>query len=182
METKYADVMLDLETTGVYAGCGILSIGAVTFDGNTSFYDKISLDSCHSFGLVDLPDTLTWWDKQDAEAREEAFSGMTNLVEALGGFSDFLQVVRNMTGKEVFLWGNGADFDLPILAAAYRVVGMRQPWETHNGRCYRTLKNLFYEVKADPFDGMKHNALADAKHQARHALKILRHLKEIRNA
>ena len=56
------NVMIDLETTGVAAGCCILSIGACTLDLNNEFYQKISLASCYDRGLKDLPSTLDWWD------------------------------------------------------------------------------------------------------------------------
>ena len=73
--------------------------------------------------------------------------------------------------------GNGADFDLPILAAAYAAVGLSVPWKPYNGRCYRTLKNLAPVVKlARP--GTHHNALDDARTQAVHAIKLMRHISE----
>lgn len=176
------DVMIDLETTGVSAGCGILSIGAVTFSEEFKFYEKIDIKSCHNFGLRDSPGTMSWWHRQSAEARMEAFSGTTDLQIALGRFADFLtSVKRNNGGKDIFLWGNGADFDLPILKAAYIAVDMVEPWGSFNGRCYRTVKNLPENklITADKFEGMKHSAIDDAIFQARHMMKILREGKKV---
>lgn len=176
------DIMVDLETTGVSAGCSILSIGAVSLDEKFKFYEKIDIKSCHTAGLKDFHGTMAWWNTQDSEARMEAFSGTQELITVLGAFSDwFKSVERHTGGAEVFIWGNGADFDLPILKKAYEAVGMKEPWKPFNGRCYRTLKNLKEnkEIKTDKFDGMKHSALDDAIHQARHMRKILRSKKQL---
>lgn len=167
------DIMVDLETPGTKAGCGILAIGACSFDGTHTFYEKINHLSCLSAGLRDDPETLKWWDRQDKLAKDEAFSGTKNLVMVLGQFADFLRGLP-ATSKATFVWGNGADFDLPILAAAYQAVGMKTPWEPFNGRCYRTLKNLYKDIKMQKFQGLKHTALADARNQALHAREILR--------
>ncbi|EKD22463.1 MAG: putative endodeoxyribonuclease [uncultured bacterium] len=176
------DIMVDLETTGVSAGCGILSIGACTMDEEEKFYEKIDIKSCREHGLKDLPATINWWSMQSAEARMEAFSGSMELIAVLGDFADWFRRVERRKGKEgeAFIWGNGADFDLPILKAAYEICDMKVPWKPYNGRCFRTLKNLPMnkEVKMDKFEGMKHNALDDAIYQSRHMMKILRFMKK----
>lgn len=174
------DVMLDLETTGVEAGCCILSIGACTLDGTEKFYVKIAHESCLHAGLGDLPSTMAWWQKQSEEARKEAFSGQEPIVSALGMFADwFSWIQKEKGGGDAYIWGNGADFDLPILGAAYKAVSMNKPWKPFNGRCFRTIKNLpnYKHIKAEKFEGVKHNALADALNQASHLLTILRVIK-----
>lgn len=172
------DIMIDLETTGTKPGCGILSIGACSFNEIMIFYQTISPVNCAEIGLVPSADTLDWWAKQPSSVKQEAFSGVTPVVQALGEFADFLQRLHSLYDN-VYVWGNGADFDLPILAAAYHHCGMKQPWGAWNGRCYRTLKNLpiFKGILPEPFVGDKHNALADARHQAKHALRLLQVMK-----
>lgn len=169
------DVMIDLETTGTGAGCCVLSIGAVSLDLKHEFYERISWANSKAFGLVDNPNTMAWWQKQSVQAREEAFSGERPLLEVLGAFSDWLAMVQRLEG-DVFVWGNGADFDLPILGHLYDRFSMKKPWKPFNGRCYRTVKNLpkAKEIKEDEFLGLKHNALEDARHQARHLMKIIK--------
>ncbi len=166
------DVMLDLETTGVAPGCGILTIGATTFNKSHTFYQKIMIESCEEVGLLPLASTMAWWDQRPTLVREEAFSGVKSLQMVLGEFSDWWQ---SLPGREKFCWGNGADFDLPILRAAYKAVDMECPVAPFNARCYRTLKNLFKEIKAPVIEGFKHHALADAIYQADHASAILRY-------
>ena len=165
------DIMIDLETTGVKAGCGILSIGASSFDLTKTFYEKIDHETCRKAGLVDDPSTIAWWQKQNPEARAEAFSGKKSIIEVLGAFQTWM---NRLDDKQIFVWGNGADFDLPILIAAYNSVGMAVPWKPFNGRCYRTLKNLYKNIPMQEFQGLKHTALSDAKNQAAHARDILR--------
>lgn len=165
--------MLDLETCGTRPGCVVLAIGACSFDGEDTFYEKISVEDSKKFGLVQDPDTMAWWSKQDEAARQEAFSGTTILQTALGKFSDFIQSVTRRKG-EVFLWGNGADFDQPILEAIYVAARMKYPIKPYNNRCYRTLKNLYKPIAMKSFQGLKHSALADARNQALHAREILR--------
>jgi len=170
MTKNSMDVMLDLETGGTRAGCMILSLGATTFDLQHEFYARISTFDSEQCGFFSDPETKAWWNRQSSEARAEAFSGTRSVVEVLGSFSDWL---KRLPAKEVFVWGNGADFDLPILGAYYAGMVMPIPWKPFNGRCYRTLKNLYPQIKAPAKNAQKHNAIEDAKYQALHAREIL---------
>lgn len=167
------DVMVDLETTGTRAGCCILSIGACTFNKERTFNESISRITCLDAGLKDDQNTLNWWDKQDKTVYNKAFNGRTQLVVALGDFSDWLRSL-GVPKNKVYVWGNSAKFDLGILEAAYVACRMEYPIDYRNERCYRTLKNLYSDIKADRFKGAKHDSLADALNQAEHASTILR--------
>lgn len=166
------DVMLDLETVGTSAGCGILCIGAATFDGKEKFYERIDPASSKIYLREDI-ETLRWWNSQDRQLKEEAFGGTKELVVVLDEFHDWFRSLNNKDYKNTFIWGNGADFDLPILAAAYKAVDRPVPWHPWNGRCYRTLKSLLPAVKAPPRASKKHHALDDAIYQAEHAVVLL---------
>lgn len=168
------DIMVDLETLGTRAGCGILSIGACTFDEKHTFYRKVLPSSGSTLGLTVDDATMEWWNKQHPDARRESFSGVDSLTTVLGAFADWYRKIPAREKEKKFIWGNGADFDLPILQACYIAAKMKQPWDPFNGRCYRTLKNLYFDIKMDTFEGQKHTALADAINQAAHARKILR--------
>lgn len=165
------NVMLDLETLGTRAGCGILSIGATTFDEKKQIHIKIPVSSSLAFGLHEEGKTLNWWYKQDPAIREDAFSGTTQLDNALVIFYNWVQALGD--SKDIYIWGNGADFDLPILGHAYSALFMEKPWAPFNGRCYRTLKSLLPHVKPGIKNAARHNALEDALYQARHARKLL---------
>jgi hypothetical protein len=170
------NIMLDLETLGTTPGSVVLSIGAVAFDrdeglGDT-YYSVISVASSMKFGLTIDASTLLWWSKQDRAAYQEALSAEhTQLTTTLNSFNNWLDSYAG-TPQTRKLWGNGADFDLTLLLACYRAVDLEAPWKFYNHRCYRTLKALYPEVRAERSNN--HNALDDARNQAEHAVVILR--------
>jgi exodeoxyribonuclease VIII len=163
------NVMLDLETLGTRQGSVITSIGAVKFDSDglgEEFYRNIEIESSLECGLTVDGGTIYWWLQQSEEARNRLCARPRDrLPEVLWEFDLFLKERNNI------IWGNGSDFDNAMLSTAYSKCGMPLPWKYSNNRCYRTMKNMVPDVKLD-FEGDKHNALDDAKHQARHLLKI----------
>lgn len=169
MQYNTKDVMIDLETLGTKPGCGILAIGATTLDLQEHFYCKIAPESNKDLDLFMQQDTMDWHQKQPIHVYQENFSGTTHILEALEKFQNWFKQVQGNC-----VWGNGADFDLPILTAAYHETMYKvAPWKPFNGRCYRTLKSLYSNIKPDIFEGAKHTALADAIYQAKHLVKIL---------
>lgn len=171
----FRDVMVDLETLGTTPGCSILSIGAVPFClsagalSDDSFYMPINTKSCVDAGLKTSASTLAWWEKQSEEARKvltDAKKTKVKLKDALLDFNTWLSQF-----PDVRVWGNGADFDNPILVAAYEAVGLSQGWKPYNGRCYRTIKSVFDGPKLQRV-GTFHNALDDARSQADHLINI----------
>jgi hypothetical protein len=185
-------VMIDLETLGTTPGCTVLSIGAAefTYKGiNQTFSRDISRRSCRNAGLHEDPETLKWWAMQSAEAQAVLSDGpgTDTLGRALSKFHDwFYELSTELIpspgpdvlhpADHVYVWGNGADFDLPILAQAFRACGMDVPWSPYSGRCYRTLKNLRPDVKLEGV-GVKHNSFHDALAQAAHAIKLMNEVK-----
>jgi 3' exoribonuclease, RNase T-like len=167
-------VMLDLETYGVAPGCPVLSIGAVMFNGGVqmlpkyAFYGVAKVDQS-AYGLVPEEATVKWWEQRDAKAREVLTDPLAvDLPILLGNFCAWLPA-------DALVWGNGADFDQPILAYAIRAAGGVVPWKPYNGRCYRTLKNLAPSIKLER-QGTHHQALDDAACQAKHLIKIVEYL------
>jgi hypothetical protein len=171
---KRVDLMIDMETLGTHPGSAILSIAAVPFDSTataamasiSTFYEKISP---RDPVLSKDPETVKWWDAQDTTAKVEAFSGIKSLHQVLVEFSWYFQSLG--PAENIYIWGKGADFDPVLLAAAYDKCDLLVPWKFRNVRCFRTLEALFLRV-THVFEGVRHNALADAVNQARHAEKI----------
>ena len=162
-------IMLDLETLGTRADAVILSLGAVKFDltsgkiDDQGFYASISIDSNQELGRHIQEDTLLWWLKQDIAAQSVFHEDKITLPQALEDFGDWVG-----TG-DYEVWSNGADFDIPMLAHAYAQIQMEAPWKFWASNCLRTYKKLPGAkaiAGAVPFSGVKHNALADAFHQA----------------
>lgn len=162
-------IMLDLETLGTRADAVILSLGAVKFDltsgkiDDKGFYASISVDSNQELGRHIQEDTLLWWLKQDIAAQSVFHEDKITLSQALEDFSDWVGT------DDYEVWSNGADFDIPMLGHAYAQIQMEAPWKFWASNCFRTYKKLPGAkalASAVPFAGTKHNALADAVHQA----------------
>ncbi len=168
-------IMLDLETLGLRAGCRVLSIGAVEFsrDGlGREFY--VVLNSDDQDRLFVDPGTEAWWARQSLSARRVFTDEKQPTPVGLAEFNAYCASIDSV--KYLRMWGNGADFDQPILAAVYAMHApeLKLPWQW-GSRCYRTLKNLRPDVKLER-QGTYHNALDDAKTQAEHAILLLNEL------
>lgn len=170
------DVMIDLETLGTVPGCAILSIGAVAFNSrngeiDNGLYTIVSRESCAKMGLHEEPGTIKWWEGQGAEARDVLIAAASPVAASLPTALEELNAYLSQHSG-VRVWGNGADFDNPILAVAYRAAGVKPGWAAYNGRCYRTVKNMAKHVKMRR-TGTHHNALDDAISQAKHLMDIV---------
>lgn len=155
-------IMIDVESLGTRPDAAILSLGAVKFD-DKAFYASISIDSNLELGRRIQEDTLLWWLKQEIAAQSVFHEEKIALPQALEDFSDWVG-----TG-DYEVWSNGADFDIPMVAHAFAQVQMETPWKFWAGNCVRTYKKLPGAkaiASGVPFAGVKHNALADAVHQA----------------
>lgn len=163
-------VMVDLETLGISPGCMIVSIGAVIFNpangdiDDNGFYAAVDLGE--RYGLHQAQATLDFWARQSEESRKVFTDpNALRLDRALENFNRYIPA-------GALVWGNGADFDNAILAAAYHATGVKPGWKPYNGRCYRTLKNLAPHIKMARV-GTHHNALDDAISQAHHLMDIV---------
>lgn len=180
------DIMVDVETSGTEPGVHrIVSIGAVAFTTDSlgpELYRVVDKESTRAYGYEDDPDTLAWWAKQSIEVRRTfaqsdlgtTFRGAEDYTKTLTDCLLDLSSFIDSLSTDARIWGNGPDFDNAMLAHAYYKCGIWRPWKHYNSRCFRTLKALdplTYENFART--GTYHNALDDAKHQARIAGAIL---------
>lgn len=136
------------------------------------------------------PRTVQWWSEQSDEA-QAAFADPVDLREALVRFTDWLDDVLLPPARPdgriewidalmpweyttLRLWSHGAHFDSPILAAAYRAVGLPVPWHYRAPRDTRTAFDMagiddhsaWLKQHPGPL-GIPHHALDDAICQAR---------------
>lgn len=167
---KIDRVMVDIETLGLEPGVAILSIGAVRFDtggiGDT-FEVNVDLESCEAAGLEIDANTLSWWLDQD-EAAQHVLTGGMELGKALWQFSEFYRPANE-------IWAYSPAFDCAILEAAYDAAGMSSPWTYKDQRDCRTLSALPIAVDVEQ-EGTEHDALDDAKYQARTVAATLREM------
>lgn len=171
--------MVDLETFGTKPGSVICSIGAVKFNTGKGiyeeFYKRIDIESCVKAGLTFDSTAILWWMDQSDDARKELLNTDRLLLsEALSGFSYWC--LYNEHGKraesDIVIWGNGALMDNNLLSVAYDKCALSKPWTYKGDRCYRTVKELYPDIKIES-SGILHHALNDAKSQANHLLKMI---------
>ena len=170
-------LMIDLETMGKNPDAPIISIGAIFFDPQTGdmgpeFSKTIDLDTAG--GVIDR-DVIKWWLKQSREAQSAVMTDEIPLDDALLQLREFID--ENSGEFFVQVWGNGANFDNVILRRSYERQGIPCPWRYCNDRDVRTIVELGKTIDVDartaiPFEGERHNALDDARYQAKYVSAI----------
>ncbi|EFH4262150.1 exonuclease, partial [Escherichia coli] len=170
-------LMIDLETMGKNPDAPIISIGAIFFDPQTGdmgpeFSKTVDLETAG--GVIDR-DAIKWWLKQSREAQSAIMTDEIPLDDALLQLREFID--ENSGEFFVQVWGNGANFDNTILRRSYERQGIPCPWRYYNDRDVRTIVELGKAIDFDartaiPFEGERHNALDDARHQAKYVSAI----------
>lgn len=174
---KLKHVMIDTETLATTADAVIMSIGAVKFDldsdtvDDAGFYASVSIDSNLQYSRSISEDTLVWWLQQSATAQKLFTEPKQTLDAALQSLDEFFD------HPDYCVWSNGADFDIPLLAHAYKQLGWETPWKFWNSRCVRTYRGLPFAAKV-PKLANDHHALRDAINQAKLVQQIQRAMKE----
>ena len=168
------NIMLDLETLSTRPNAAIVQIGLYPFDptmptweGDTQLINVEPQSVIDAGFHVDWKTLLWWMDHPDA---------MKTLASPGAGWpiKDALVMVANYLNRFPYaeIWGNGAAFDPPVLENAFHRMGLDVPWSYRNVRCMRTLKALWPSVpRVEP--ELAHNALSDAKAQAKWVTKVL---------
>ncbi|MCZ6216714.1 3'-5' exoribonuclease [Escherichia coli] len=170
-------LMIDLETMGKNPDAPIISIGAIFFDPQTGdmgpeFSKTVDLETAG--GVIDR-DAIKWWLKQSREAQSAIMTDEIPLDDALLQLREFID--ENSGEFFVQVWGNGANFDNVILRRSYERQGIPCPWRYCNDRDVRTIVELGKAIDFDartaiPFEGERHNALDDARYQAKYVSAI----------
>ncbi len=166
-------MMINLETMGKNPDAPLISIGAIFFDPQTGdmgpeFSKTIDMDTAG--GVIDRG-TIKWWLKQSREAQSAILTDEIPLDDALLQLREFID--ENSGEFFVQVWGNGANFDNTILRRSYERQGIPCPWRYYNDRDVRTIVELGKAIDFDartaiPFEGERHNALDDARYQAKY--------------
>ncbi|HAH9015997.1 TPA: exonuclease [Escherichia coli] len=166
-------LMIDLETMGKNPDAPIASIGAVFFDPQTGeqgpeFSKIIDMGTCG--GTVDIS-TIEWWLQRSGEARAAILADRIPLDDALLQLREFID--ENSGEFFVQVWGNGANLDNVILRRSYERQEIPCPWRYTNDRDVRTMVALGLVMDFDArnvttFEGERHNALHDARYQAKY--------------
>ncbi|ENH0414940.1 3'-5' exoribonuclease [Escherichia coli] len=166
-------LMIDLETMGKNPDAPINALAGKFFDPATGemgpeFSKTIDLETAG--GVIDR-DTIKWWLKQSREAQSAILTDEIPLDDALLQLREFID--ENSGEFFVQVWGNGANFDNVILRRSYERQGIPCPWRYTNDRDVRTMVALGLVMDFDArsvitFEGERHNALHDARYQAKY--------------
>lgn len=175
---EMTDIMIALETLSTQQDAAILSIGECFFDIETgvigdTLTQHIAMDDSALRGHISA-DTVKWWLKQDEEARLAIANSKSHrkLASCLFDLREFIP-----RRKDITVWSNGATFDLVIIRNAMDRHKLMTPWQYWQERDTRTLVDIAERItgtnaaKSIEFDGVKHDALADAIHQAKYVSK-----------
>ncbi|EFH7952466.1 exonuclease [Escherichia coli] len=170
-------LMIDLKTMGRNPDAPIIPIGAIFFDPQTGdmgpeFSKTVDLETAG--GVIDR-DAIKRWLKQSREAQSAIMTDEIPLDDALLQLREFID--ENSGEFFVQIWGNGANFDNVILRRSYERQGIPCPWHYCNDRDVRTIVELGKAIDFDartaiPFEGERHNALDDARYQAKYVSAI----------
>ncbi|EMY8362408.1 3'-5' exoribonuclease [Escherichia coli] len=173
----WSHLSVDIETMGTNPDAPINSIGGKFFDPETGEmgpeFSK-TIDAKTGGGTVDIS-SIEWWLVQSSEARSAILVNQIPLDDALLQFREFIS--EHSDEKFVQVWGNGATFNNVILRRSCERQGIPCPWRYHNDRDVRTIVELGKTIGFDartaiPFEGVPHNALDDARHQAKYVSAI----------
>lgn len=169
-------VMLDFETLGTSANCVVASLGAVVFNHDKILLEKewhFDLDEQLRLGRKVSGGTIKWWMKQSDESRKKTF-----LQPWVCGINQlFDDINSDLAIYNPCPWGNGADFDLPILQSlhAQHKGNFLLPWKYTDHMCFRTFDAITGAKTLVKRDYSKHHcALDDAKYQAQCTLEVFK--------
>lgn len=166
----YKDCMIDFETLATVPHAVTTSLGWSFFNAEKGdgvmqsgkLFFSIPLQTA-ARRVID-PETWAWWLTQDHQLFREQLEGTLSVAD---GLLEFNRAWKNNAERGCKLWGNGANFDEPILDNLYRTNRMEgnRPWKFYNSRCVRTIKALNPSVaKVEP--SRPHDPEADAVAQA----------------
>ncbi|MBM7454508.1 hypothetical protein HNR62_000337 [Oceanisphaera litoralis] len=172
-------ISLDLETLNTAPDAVITSIAAIPFTmelgvSDCSWYGHLSIQEQLNAGRTASASTLLWWLRQEDVAREELVQGQEaitrGLRDELATLLDFVALEKQRSNIDtVAVWGNGSTFDVTLLEHLLRQNGLTPFWDYRHVYDMRTLVALNPAVKErnkNNFVGVRHNAFADATHQA----------------
>lgn len=174
MTKEIRAAMIDLETLSTRLDAVVVSLGFVIFDRNAteykelfSFFTTIKFDGQLGLRHVDA-DTVRWWMKQSAEAREQF--GVTATSPTLqAALREMADTFRMYQVEEV--WSKGANFDVSILEYFWKTSSYAtELWSYKAPRCFRTIQALFPDCSEK--NPLAHNALEDSRNQAQELWRI----------
>jgi hypothetical protein len=187
---QFGNVMIDIETLSTHTNAVVIEIAAVEFNKNSGEIGEIfhqRIKNQEWFVLKDRhvdPSTIKWWMQQSDKARNNLTDDKeddNDIFNAIGLLTAFINRCDNPNYKEdedertVVVWGNGSTFDITILQNLYEEINIYPiPWKFWAVNDVRTIVALNPSVKENcKFEGTKHCAADDCKHQIKYLVETL---------
>jgi len=179
--------VVDIETEAKTVDAVICSVGAVVvnvFTGEeiSEFYEICEITSqTEAFDRVVDKSTQDWWLSQREEypsAFADAFDPDLPRESLQDVLHEFNEWVSKHCGNRPLVMGNGPEFDNAILTHAMDYFGIEPCWDYGCNQSLRTVVMmgrmlLGFDPKYDlEFDGEKHIAIDDARHEAKYLIEI----------
>jgi DNA polymerase III epsilon subunit-like protein len=180
-------ISLDIETTGLQSNSAVVSIGAYHIASikhnrersttpEPEFYAVCNVSEQARKGAYMDSGTISWWATQSEEIRQALDKATQDDIDNSSVTMSFLSYIKDLPGSPVWVV-QAADFDIPIINSFLIQSGSVLPGFYRHKICLRTLlmTNPVANVKNDMF----HNALSDAKAQAKRFAQISSQSKEL---
>ncbi len=176
------DIVIDLETLGIEDSPVIIQISAIAFNILTGeeysrFDEYVNVKSCIDNGLKIDGETVEWWFKQTPNVFLLSLESKNRIEDVLKRFSEW---VSNFEKPNI--WGNGILADNRWITQAYKKCSIKIPWKFYQDRDVRTLVELGRrkgcDIKTIEFQGVKHNAIDDCKHEMTYMVEIYKLLNQ----
>lgn len=162
-------IMFDIETLSTFPNAAIIAVGIVIRDdqnlkhlqARSWFIDRGSVIGHEN------PETLEWWNLQDARVKNQVFGGNQSPREAFQEMNGFLRSngINPEIHQGIACYASPGMFDFPILTYQYQQLGIIPAWSWRVQRCLSTLKkeirdNFDIEI-ADVEPELKHHPVHD---------------------
>lgn len=188
METKFIDIVVDLETLSTKTDAVIMQVGAIALEypnDNAScpqeFDCSISVASNFKYDRQVDVSTITFWKEQPTQTWANVANGTLELPVVLAQFAAWIKHVRDQNQScTLRIWGNASAFDLGILKSAYEAIAADTPWHYREEMCLRTLCKMFPEVEKER-STYAHVALWDARAELATLQKLLVRIDGLQN-
>lgn len=168
---KFSNVMIDFETLATVPHAVVLQLGWAFFQADPA-PERHRMETGQV--LFSVPhqvkqrrelniDTWNWWLRQEPTLFRKLLEGTFSIPEALAKFDEAWKMFADFDCK---IWGNGANFDEPIMSNLYRTNGMKMPGHFSASRCVRTIKAicpLVPYVKSTTLHDGESDAIAQAQ-------------------
>jgi 3' exoribonuclease, RNase T-like len=170
------DFMVDVETTGVYAGVNAmiqLSCVPFNFDQRIVSTQKFDIPLAIPDSRFWDPSTRRWWETNPdkSEVLKYLLANGQDPVTSMQYFDQFVRTIC-APGLAPRFWMN-RNFDWGFVQDYFKLTGVKNPF--HHRQVFEMIsfikglgRSPYYEYEPEaevPFEGTKHNAIDDCRHQ-----------------